>query len=80
MLAVPPPETPVVAEGAEGGADAADSDSDDDIPLTQRSKVLAKKWVEKNKINTDLDKDADALMHMWPVFYPCSSDIVRWGE
>ena len=62
MLAVPPPETPVVAEGAEGGADAADSDSDDDIPLTQRSKVLAKKWVEKNKINTELDKDADAYV------------------
>ena len=49
-----------MAEGAEGGADAADSDSDDNIPLTQRSKVLAKKWVEKNKINTELDKDADA--------------------
>ena len=62
MLAVSPPETPVVAEGAEGGADAADSDSDDDIPLTQRSKVLAKKWVEKNKINTELDKDADAYV------------------
>ena len=49
--------------GLRGGADAADSDSwDDDIPLTQRSKVLAKKWVEKNKVNTELDKDADAYV------------------
>ena len=38
------------------------SDSDDDIPLTQRAKVIARKWVEKNKINKLLDKDAEAYV------------------
>jgi hypothetical protein len=52
----PPPARRSARDIPRGGAS---SDSDDDIPLTQRSKVLAKKWVETNKINKKLDKNVD---------------------
>ena len=41
----------VVAE-ATGG----DTSEDDDLPFAMRPKVLAKKWLEKNKINKKIDK------------------------
>ena len=36
-----------------------DTSDEDDTPFSLRSKVLAKKWVEKNKINKKMDKTAD---------------------
>ena len=36
-----------------------DTSDEDDTPFSVRSKVLAKKWVEKNKINKKMDKTAD---------------------
>lgn len=44
------------------GASEVSSDSDDDIPLSHRNRALAKKWVEKNKINKSLDKTQDAYV------------------
>ena len=38
---------------------ARGDDTSDDTPFSVRSKVLAKKWVEKNKINKKMDKTAD---------------------
>ena len=35
-----------------------DTSDEDDTPFSLRSKVLAKKWVEKNKINKKTDKTA----------------------
>ena len=36
-----------------------DTSDKDDTPFSVRSKVLAKKWVERNKINKKMDKTAD---------------------
>ena len=36
-----------------------DTSDEDDTPFSLRSKVLAKKWVEKNKINKKMDKAAE---------------------
>lgn len=36
-----------------------DTSDEDDTPFSLRSKVLAKKWVEKNKINKKMDKTAE---------------------
>ena len=52
--------SPIVPPAIHHGG--ADSDSDDDVPLIHRNKLIAKKWVEKNKINKKLDKDADAYV------------------
>ena len=46
---------PKVVAQATGG----DTSEDDDIPFSMMSKVLARKWVEKNKINKTIDKTAD---------------------
>ena len=40
-----------------------DTSDEDDIPFSLRAKVLAKKWVEKNKINKKMDKTADDYVH-----------------
>lgn len=39
-----------------------DSDSDDDVPLTDRNRVAAKKWVEHNKINKKLDSTVESYV------------------
>ena len=36
-----------------------DTSDEDDTPFSMRSKVLAKKWVENNKISKKMDKTAD---------------------
>ena len=36
-----------------------DTSDEDDTPFSQRAKVTAKKWVEKNKINKTMDKTAE---------------------
>ena len=36
-----------------------DTSDEDDTPFSQRAKVTAKKWVEKNKINKKMDKTAE---------------------
>ena len=36
-----------------------DTSDEDDTPFSVRSTALAKKWVEKNKINKKMDKTAE---------------------
>lgn len=60
--APPVPAQTIVTSGGSGMVLGGDSDSDDDVPLSQRMRMIAKKWVEKNKINKSLDKDADAYV------------------
>lgn len=55
-------DSSTTSPGASDLAPQGESDSDDDVPLSQRLRMIAKKWVEKNKINKALDKDADAYV------------------
>ena len=48
-----------------------DTSDEDDTPFSMRSQVLAKKWVEKNKINKKMDKTADDYVQR--VLVPISS-------
>ena len=50
----PPPSPPPPTTGVQ-----VDSDSDDDVPLSFRNRLAAKKWVEHNKINKKLDSTVE---------------------